>query len=91
MLIVVFISVFSNACLFLIPQTATKQIKVLEVCIGGKLTKRSGRGIEPTELGQLVFKYAERMFDLNYEMLDVVNYSQGTNILFDVGVGARFS
>lgn len=77
--------------LFLTPQTVTGQIKALEERMGGKLTKRSGRGIEPTELGQLVFKYAERMFGLSYEMLDIVNYSQRANMLFDVGVADALS
>ncbi|BCL71053.1 transcriptional activator NhaR [Vibrio nigripulchritudo] len=57
----------------------------------GKLTKRNGRSVEPTELGQLVFKYADRMFGLSYEMLDIVNYSQRSNILFDVGVADALS
>ncbi|MBU2897198.1 transcriptional activator NhaR [Vibrio hepatarius] len=77
--------------LFLTPQTVTGQIKALEERMGGKLTKRSGRGIEPTELGQLVFKYADRMFGLSYEMLDIVNYSQRSNMLFDVGVADALS
>ncbi|OXE34639.1 transcriptional activator NhaR, partial [Vibrio parahaemolyticus] len=62
--------------LFLTPQTVTGQIKALEERMKGKLTKRNGRTVEPTELGQLVFKYADRMFGLSYEMLDIVNYSQ---------------
>ncbi|MDC0609385.1 transcriptional activator NhaR [Vibrio sp.] len=77
--------------LFLTPQTVTGQIKSLEERLGGKLTKRSGRSIEPTELGQLVYKYADRMFGLSYEMLDIVNYSQRSNLLFDVGVADALS
>lgn len=72
--------------LFLTPQTVTGQIKALEDRMAGKLTKRNGRTVEPTELGQLVYKYADRMFGLSYEMLDIVNYSQHSNILFEVGV-----
>ena len=77
--------------LFLTPQTVTGQIKALEDRLAGKLTKRNGRSIEPTELGQLVFKYADRMFGLSYEMLDIVNYSQRSNVLFDVGVADALS
>ncbi len=77
--------------LFLTPQTVTGQIKCLEERLGGKLTKRVGRSIEATELGQLVFKYADRMFGLSYEMLDIVNYSQRSNLLFDVGVADALS
>lgn len=77
--------------LFLTPQTVTGQIKALEDRMKGKLTKRNGRTVEPTELGQLVFKYADRMFGLSYEMLDIVNYSQHANILFEVGVADALS
>lgn len=77
--------------LFLTPQTVTGQIKVFEDRMGGALTKRNGRNISPTELGQLVYKYADRMFGLSYEMLDIVNYSQRSNILFDVGVADALS
>lgn len=77
--------------LFLTPQTVTGQIKALEDRLDGKLTKRNGRNIEPTELGQLIYKYADRMFGLSYEMLDIVNYSQQANVLFDVGVADALS
>lgn len=77
--------------LFLTPQTVTGQIKALEERLAGKLTKRNGRSVEPTELGQLVFKYADRMFGLSYEMLDIINYSQRSNVLFDVGVADALS
>ena len=77
--------------LFLTPQTVTGQIKSLEERMDGKLTKRNGRSIEPTELGQLIYKYADRMFGLSYEMLDIVNYSQLSNLLFEVGVADALS
>lgn len=77
--------------LFLTPQTVTGQIKALEERVDGKLTKRNGRNVEPTELGQLIYKYADRMFGLSYEMLDIVNYSQQSNVLFDVGVADSLS
>ncbi|MHA6613960.1 transcriptional activator NhaR [Photobacterium damselae] len=77
--------------LFLAPQTVTGQIRALEERLKGKLTKRVGRNIESTELGQLVFKYADRMFDLSYEMLDIVNYTQRENQLLEVGVADALS
>lgn len=77
--------------LFLTPQTVTGQIKALEDRVGGKLTKRNGRNVQPTELGQLIYKYSDRMFGLSYEMLDIVNYSQRSNVLFDVGVADALS
>lgn len=60
--------------LFLTPQTITGQIKALEERLDGKLFKRQGRGLVPSELGQLVFRYADKMFMLSQEMLDIVNY-----------------
>ncbi|WJY15636.1 transcriptional activator NhaR [Pectobacteriaceae bacterium CE90] len=77
--------------LFLTPQTITGQIKTLEARLQGRLFKRKGRGLEPTELGQLVFRYADKMFALSQEMLDIVNYRKESNLLFDVGVADALS
>ncbi|MBP2846034.1 transcriptional activator NhaR [Dickeya oryzae] len=77
--------------LFLMPQTITGQIKLLEERLQGKLFKRKGRGLEPTELGQLVFRYADKMFALSQEMLDIVNYRKESSLLFDVGVADALS
>lgn len=77
--------------LFLTPQTITGQIKALEERLQGKLFKRQGRGLVPSELGQLVFRYADRMFTLSQEMLDIVNYRKESNLLFDVGVADALS
>lgn len=70
----------------LTPQTITGQIKALEDRLQGKLFKRQGRGLVPSELGQLVFRYADKMFLLSQEMLDIVNYRKEASLLFDVGV-----
>ncbi len=45
----------------------------------------------PSELSQLVFRYADRMFTLSHEMLDIVNYRKEANLLFDVGVADELS
>lgn len=45
----------------------------------------------PSELGQLVFRYADRMFMLSQEMLDIVNYRKESSMLFDVGVADALS
>ncbi|CAH0179562.1 Transcriptional activator protein NhaR [Rahnella aquatilis] len=58
--------------LHLTPQTITGQIKSLEERLDGKLFKRQGRGLVPSELGQLVYRYADKMFTLSQEMLDIV-------------------
>lgn len=77
--------------LFLTPQTITGQIKSLEDRMGGKLFKRQGRGLVPSELGQLVFRYADKMFTMSQEMLDIVNYRKESSLLFDVGVADALS
>lgn len=77
--------------LCLTPQTITGQIKALEVRLQGKLFRRQGRGLVPSELGQLVFRYADRMFTLSQEMLDIVNYRKESSMLFDVGVADALS
>ena len=51
--------------LFLTPQTVTGQIRLLEQRLGGRLFKRKGRRLEASELGHLVFQYADRMFSLS--------------------------
>lgn len=77
--------------LFLTPQTVTGQIKLLEERLNGALFIRKGPRITPTELGQLVFKYADKMFSLSYEMLDIVNYTGQEGLLFEVGVADALS
>ncbi|HAU5566806.1 TPA: transcriptional activator NhaR [Serratia fonticola] len=77
--------------LCLTPQTVTGQIKALEEQLGGALFRRQGRGLVPNELGQLVFRYADRMFMLSQEMLDIVNYRKESHLLFDVGVADALS
>ena len=69
----------------------TGQIKALEEQLGGVLFRRQGRGLVPNELGQLVFRYADRMFMLSQEMLDIVNYRKESHLLFDVGVADALS
>ncbi|WP_409421073.1 transcriptional activator NhaR [Pseudaeromonas sp. ZJS20] len=77
--------------LFLTPQTVTGQIRLLEQRLGGRLFKRKGRQLEATELGQLIFQYADKMFSLSYEMLDIINYRKDNQIMFDVGIADALS
>lgn len=72
--------------LHLAPQTITGQIKVLEGRLQGKLFKRKGRGIEPSDLGHLVFRYAENMFNLSQEMLTVLALRENKQHCFNVGI-----
>ncbi len=47
--------------------------------------------LEATELGQLVYRYADRMFSLSYEMIDTVRQQQFQDRLFKVGVADALS
>lgn len=77
--------------LCLTPQTITGQIRALEDRLNGSLFKRVGRTLEATELGELVFRYADKMFSLSYEMLDLLNYQKDDAILFEVGIADALS
>jgi LysR family transcriptional activator of nhaA len=48
------------------------QIRQLEQNLGVPLFERRGRKLEMTETGRVVFRYAEQIFGLGREMLDVV-------------------
>ena len=57
----------------LAPPTISVQIRRLEDQIGEKLLRRSGRRVVPTEMGQAVFRYADEIFSLGRELLDMVH------------------
>jgi LysR family transcriptional activator of nhaA len=54
------------------PSTVSGQIRKLEDILGGKLFRRAGRNLEPTDLGRLTFRYANEIFSLGREMMDTV-------------------
>jgi LysR family transcriptional activator of nhaA len=56
----------------LAPPTISVQIRRLEEQLGEKLVRRSGRRLVPTEMGQAVFRYADEIFSLGRELLDMV-------------------
>jgi LysR family transcriptional activator of nhaA len=56
----------------LAPPTISAQIRSLEASLGEKLLTRSARGVQPTEVGQVVYSYAEDIFSLGREMVDTV-------------------
>jgi LysR family transcriptional activator of nhaA len=51
------------------PSTLSAQVSNLEETLGGKLV---GRNLEPTDLGRLVFRYANEIFFLGREMMETV-------------------
>jgi LysR family transcriptional activator of nhaA len=54
----------------LAPPTISVQIRRLEEQLGEKLLRRSGRHVVPTEMGQIVYRYADEIFALGRELLD---------------------
>src|SRR5512138_558853 len=67
--------------------TLSAQIHALEERLGEKLFTRTGRRLALTEMGRVVFRYAEEIFTLGREMLDAVkDRSTGQPLRLDVGV-----
>jgi LysR family transcriptional activator of nhaA len=66
----------TRACeeLRLAPPTISAQLRSLEEQMGEKLLVRSGRSLVPTEMGRLVFRYAEEIFGLGLELMDAVKH-----------------
>jgi LysR family transcriptional regulator, transcriptional activator of nhaA len=64
----------SAACkeLRLAPPTISAQLRTLEEQLGEKLLRRKGRTLEPTDVGRMVFRYAEEIFGLGRELMDAV-------------------
>lgn len=64
----------TRACeeLRLAPPTVSAQLRSLEHQLGEKLLRRHGRSLAPTEIGRVVFRYAEEIFGLGLELMDAV-------------------
>ena len=56
----------------LTPQTVSAQLRTLEDALGEQLFDRSGRQLTMTEIGQLVYGYAEDIFALGAELTDTL-------------------
>lgn len=52
--------------------TVSTQLKTLESALGERLLERVGRGVVPTDAGRVVYGYAEEIFGLGHEMLEVL-------------------
>lgn len=67
--------------------TLSAQIHALEHHLGEKLFAKVGRKLALTEIGRVVFRYADEIFTLGREMVDTVKgRSTGQPIRLDVGV-----
>lgn len=73
--------------LFLTPQTVSGQLAELETSLGEKLFLRTGRRLQLTELGRVVFQYADEMFQLGAELKDVLDGRlPGGSRKLDIGI-----
>ena len=67
--------------------TISGQIRMLEEQLGEKLFERSGRNLVLTDVGRLVYEYADQIFALGREMLDTLkDRPTGKPMRFHVGV-----
>ncbi len=62
----------ASASLRLAQPTISGQVKTLEDELGEKLFERRGRNLVLTEMGRVVFRYADEIFSLGRELLDTV-------------------
>ncbi|HVT95810.1 MAG TPA: transcriptional activator NhaR [Bryobacteraceae bacterium] len=79
----------ARACekLLLAQPTISGQLRMLEASLGEKLFARQGRGLRLTEVGQVVFRYAEEIFALGRELQDVLKGSPpGRPLRLTVGI-----
>lgn len=77
----------ASAELRISPPAVSTQLKLLEDQLGEKLLVRSGRRLTLTEMGRTVFAYAEDIFSLGRELMDVIkNRPVGRPLHLDVGV-----
>lgn len=61
--------------LHITPQTISGQLTLLQDKLGSELLQKSGRGLELTETGKLVMRYAEEIFALGKELNEVLRGS----------------
>lgn len=67
--------------------TLSTQIRALEERLGAPLFVKVGRKRELSETGRLVYRYADEIFSLGHELLDMVHgRARGQAVRLDVGV-----
>jgi len=68
-------------------QSISGQLRVLEGSVGAKLLRRTGRNLELTDTGRMVYEYADRAFSAGEELLDALRERPGEHHpIFRVGV-----
>lgn len=78
--------------LHLTPQSISGQLGEFEETLGAKLFRRAGRGLELTEAGRRILGYADEIFTIGDELLDVLRDQAATKSLpFKIGVADSVS
>lgn len=67
--------------LALSPPTISAQLRTLEARLGEKLLTKSGRRLVPTEMGRVIYGYAEEIFSLGHDLLEAVEQRPTTRPL----------
>lgn len=79
----------TRACeeLALSAPTISAQLRTLEARLGEKLLTRSGRTLVPTEIGRLVYGYADEIFGLGRDLIEALEHRPtGRPLRFVVGI-----
>lgn len=72
--------------------TISGQIRMLEEAFGEKLFQRSGRNLVLTDVGRMVYGYADEIFSLGRELIDTLkDRPTGRPLRFQVGVADNVS
>lgn len=73
--------------LHLTPQTISGQLKLLDDAIGDRLFVRAGRRLVLSDLGKVVFQYADEIFSLGAELAHVARgKAPGMPLVLNVGI-----
>lgn len=66
----------ASQSLHLTPQTISGQLKLLDEAVGQPLFNRVGRRLVLSDMGRVVFKYADEIFSVGAELANVVRSNQ---------------
>ncbi len=67
--------------------TISGQLRMLERSLGTKLLRREGRGLVLTDMGQIVYRYADEIFSIGRELMDTIkDRPTGRPLRFTVGI-----
>ena len=79
----------ASESLHLTPQTISGQLKLLDEAVGHPLFNRAGRRLVLSDMGRLVFEYADEIFSVGAELANVVRgnqYEGPTALTLTVGI-----